>query len=789
MRKVFDLHGVLSVLGLEKTSKGLKNLDTKLKNVSKQLAKTGKQFEKLGTSFTKNVTVPIVAAGVAIAKTVELASDLAETTSKVGMIFGKSAKDIEEWSKTTARAMGQSRNMAMDAAATFAIYGQKAGLAGKELVDFSTKFVGLASDMASFSNTKPEDAIVAVGSALRKEYEPIRKYGVMLDEATARQKAFEMGIVDTTKKALTPQQSTLAVTALIYEQTSLIQGDFARTSDQLANTQRIVQARFQDAAAKIGTVFLPVALRVARFIDSNLIPKVEKLALWLGKLDQGFIKNALKLAAFAAVTGPVLLAIGKITTAVSALRATVLLLNASILTNPFTIAAATVALFGVAIYATTKKYQELQKEHLKFAMMTEEQASKKEFVKGYDALLKKMSAFAASGKKEDEILKLMTKDINKLTMSARELKYEIKGTVTERATAIAQIANEIKEVRNIRGEVVKYTGAIKKTSEVKKRLTEEELKALEKVREQQREMMTQGEKEQALFIKIQEDNNKKVMDGRKSWLDNFLSTSQLMRDEKAKTEKEDSDALELQKQQRRNIADFAISSAQEVFNTFQMFRQNKMMAIENDHTREQENIEALKISEEEKEEKLKELDEKTAARKRKEMRKAAILEKAQAIFSIGISTAQAIMKAWASLPPYVAAVMSFVIGGIATAQTALVASKPLPLKDGALIKGGSGGIVANIGEAQDDELVLPMKAGVMSFVDAFISKITELSTKSLFLPSPSVSYADSSGGGGGGVVNVHNHIGTLIADDHGMKEFERRQRNFRYQDAQRNGAV
>ena len=86
------------------------------------------------------------------------------------------------------------QQQALDAAATFATFGGAAGLAGDDLVNFSTGFVGLASDMASFNNTTPEQAIQAIGAALRGEAEPMRQYGVLLDDATLRQKALELGL-------------------------------------------------------------------------------------------------------------------------------------------------------------------------------------------------------------------------------------------------------------------------------------------------------------------------------------------------------------------------------------------------------------------------------------------------------------------------------------------------------------------------------------------------------------------------------------------------------------------
>jgi hypothetical protein len=57
----------------------------------------------------------------------------------------------------------------------------------------------------------PPEAHAAIGAALRGESEPIRNYGVLLDDATMRQKAFELGLTSSTKNALLPQTKVLAV--------------------------------------------------------------------------------------------------------------------------------------------------------------------------------------------------------------------------------------------------------------------------------------------------------------------------------------------------------------------------------------------------------------------------------------------------------------------------------------------------------------------------------------------------------------------------------------------------
>ncbi len=218
------------------------------------------------------------------------ASDLGETTSKVAQIFGRDALPaLEEFASAAAKSMGQSERSALDAAATFGVFGKSAGLTGRDLAGFSTEMVTLASDLASFGNTSPEEAIEAIGAALRGESEPIRRYGVLLDEATLRNRALALGLIATTKEALTPQQKVLAAQAEILAQTSDAQGDFARTSDGLANQQRILRAELENSKAALGEALLPAATAVVSFLVDKGIPGFRDFA--------GGVRDAL--AAFA----------------------------------------------------------------------------------------------------------------------------------------------------------------------------------------------------------------------------------------------------------------------------------------------------------------------------------------------------------------------------------------------------------------------------------------------------------------------------------------------------------
>jgi hypothetical protein len=237
--------------GLSTAEKDTKGLSSSIGKYSKAMAKS---FALVGA-----------AAGAMAIKigidSVKAASDLSEEISKAEVIFGDVSDEIKAFSKTADTALGLSQKQALAAASTFATFGKAAGLTEKDLAKFSTGATKLSSDLASFYNTSADEAITAIGAALRGESEPIRKYGVLLNDATLKAKAMEMGLYDG-KGALDVQARSLAAYQVILDQTTDAQGDFSRTSDGLAGQQKILTAQLENLKTTMGTNLLPVAKEV-----------------------------------------------------------------------------------------------------------------------------------------------------------------------------------------------------------------------------------------------------------------------------------------------------------------------------------------------------------------------------------------------------------------------------------------------------------------------------------------------------------------------------------------------
>lgn len=225
----------------------------------------GKKLGGIGKSIGAATMVGLAGAGAAagafLTSAIGGASDLAETLSKSNTIFGDQGKAMEMWASGAAKAFGQTKQGALDAAATFGNLFVQLGTGSGEAAKMSQEMVVLASDFASFSNAAPTEVIDAMTAAFRGEYDSVQRFVPTINAASVELKALEMGLATSTKE-LTEQDKVLATQALLMAGAGAAAGDFARTSDGLANRQRILSAQFSDMKDRIGTALLPVVLKL-----------------------------------------------------------------------------------------------------------------------------------------------------------------------------------------------------------------------------------------------------------------------------------------------------------------------------------------------------------------------------------------------------------------------------------------------------------------------------------------------------------------------------------------------
>lgn len=333
------------------------------KQLNRAFSTAGKdvdKFEKKSAGMSKRFVSSMKVAGAAAAgalvvglkEATKAAVDVEESLSKNEVLFGKSAVAVDKFAKSAASSFGISRASALEATGTFGNLFTALGIGAAPAAKMSVSLTKLAGDLASFNNASPEEALEAIRSGLVGETEPLRKFGVNVNDAALRTEALRKGLVKTTKEALTPQQKALAIQGLLFKQTASAQGDFARTSGGLANKQRILKAQLSNVGVVVGQALIPqlqkavkVLTRVVEWVQRNRT-QAKALAIGFGVL--------------AGAVGGLLIA-AKVAVALKTLRGAILAVNVAMRAHPVIAVVTALGLLAGALVLAYKKSETFRK--------------------------------------------------------------------------------------------------------------------------------------------------------------------------------------------------------------------------------------------------------------------------------------------------------------------------------------------------------------------------------------------------------------------------------------------
>jgi len=289
-----------------------------MREFSQRLGRIGQQFQDIGKRMAFGITLPL---GVVSGSMIKTASDAQEMESAFRYTFGGMADSVAKWAEMTGDAMGRSTQEIEQGALSFQMLFKQAAPTEQMAADLSKKFATLTQDLSSFYNVSGEDALRKLRSGLQGEAEPMRDFGVFINEAAVAQKALEMGLVKTSG-ALTDQQKVLARAQIILEATADAQGDVLRTSGSFANQLRRLQAGWDELSVSLGSRLLPIANQLVEWAQMALAA--------FGQLSPATQDLGIVIAGLAAAAGPVLVAFGLMASGLAALMSPIALAVAGI---------------------------------------------------------------------------------------------------------------------------------------------------------------------------------------------------------------------------------------------------------------------------------------------------------------------------------------------------------------------------------------------------------------------------------------------------------------------------
>lgn len=275
-----QLASLIVALDPRRYVEGARKVDQASRKVKASAADTTGGVDKLSKSFVgaKTNMLLLGGAGFLVARQlgqlsravfdnakgmVDLASAQAEIDSKFQAVFKETAPGARAELDRFADSLGLSSAAMRGQAAELQDILVPMGIARDEAAKLSVQMVELATDVGSFNDKSRADVVANFASAIVGVTQAVRSYGIDLSVASVKQEALRLGIADGTRE-LTTQEKVLARVSLLSRSTADAHGDFARTSDQFANTMRQLNEQIDDQKRLLGSGLIEDVLDFGR---------------------------------------------------------------------------------------------------------------------------------------------------------------------------------------------------------------------------------------------------------------------------------------------------------------------------------------------------------------------------------------------------------------------------------------------------------------------------------------------------------------------------------------------
>jgi len=240
-----------------------------------------KQAQKALGGFKKTLGTVAVALGAALSvravtnfakASIGAASDLEESLNALSVSYGDASEGIAKLGEDAATRLGVTQSAFNQAAVRFSAFADRVVGDGGDVEGFVDDITTRAADFASVFNIDVAEALQVFQSGLAGEAEPLKRFGINLLQSEVQAFALQEGLIGVGEQ-MTEDIKTQARYGLLMQETAQTQGDFANTSDGLANSQRILSANFEQMQATVGGALLPAFAA----LSAGLLPVVEQL--------------------------------------------------------------------------------------------------------------------------------------------------------------------------------------------------------------------------------------------------------------------------------------------------------------------------------------------------------------------------------------------------------------------------------------------------------------------------------------------------------------------------------
>ena len=237
------------------------------------------QIKKTSTARSESLKVMAIAATAAGAMYLKDATMKAVNSTEVDNYFevsmganiDKATKKIDELNTK----FGVNKIEAKNYMASLYGSSKSLGMTSDEAYNLSETLTKLTFDWVSLKNIKPEEAFLKIRTVISGESEPLKDWGINIQEDTVKSYAYANGIAKVGAE-LTNLQKLQSRMGIVMKGSSNANGDLERTIGSPANQMRKLQAQAEQTATNIGTKFIPTLQKALEGID-NLNKKFDEI--------------------------------------------------------------------------------------------------------------------------------------------------------------------------------------------------------------------------------------------------------------------------------------------------------------------------------------------------------------------------------------------------------------------------------------------------------------------------------------------------------------------------------
>ncbi|MGN1338873.1 MAG: hypothetical protein ACI4WS_01140 [Oscillospiraceae bacterium] len=223
-------------------------------------------------------------------KAVSAASDLAEAQNVVDTAFGEMSYKMEQFAATALDTYGISELTAKNMGSTYMAMAKGMGVATDAASDMAVTLTGRLSDIMSFYN-KTQSEVDTIGRAMiTGETEPLKAIGVVMTQTNLEAYAMAQGL-NKAYSEMSAQEQLLVRYKYFLEQTSMAEGDFAKTSEGWANQTRLLSERLNQFITNMGQVLMNIFTPALQFAN-EAVTFLNDLFFGGNEEDSTAVKNA-----------------------------------------------------------------------------------------------------------------------------------------------------------------------------------------------------------------------------------------------------------------------------------------------------------------------------------------------------------------------------------------------------------------------------------------------------------------------------------------------------------------